>query len=423
MTQRSPHLRPWWRSPGITAVLVSNVISGAGNVVTSVALPWLVLGGGGGGAEIGVIGFAQLVPLIGGALLGGMIVDRIGGRAASIVADVASGATVVAIALLALAGWLPLWLLAILVFLTTLLDMPGSTGRSVLLPGLAEQDGVDLAAVNAASETVRRLTILLGPIGGGVLVVVAGPELALLVDASTFVVSIVVVAILVPSVATHGTPGSAVPWRWRDGLALLWRDRLIRALIGVSGTINVLLNPVFFVLLPLYVVAIGGGAADMGILIAAFGVGALAGAVGSSRMSRRFGRRRVLTIGALAAGAAPFLLAQAPSLPWAVAAQLVSGLGIGPVGPIVLTVLGTRVAPAVRGRVFGAHATITNAAIPVGVIVTGFVVELLDVRMVLAVISALFAISVGPLLLQAALGELDDVPGPLVAAGSTPAAE
>jgi MFS family permease len=115
----------------------------------------------------------------------------------------------------------------------------------------------------------------------------------------------------------------------------------------------------------------------------------------------------VLTAGALLAGAAPLLLAGAPSMPFAAAAQLLSGMGIGPVGPIVLTVLGTRVAPEVRGRVFGAHATITNAAIPIGVIATGFVAELVDVRVVLAAISLLFAVSVGPLLLQRSLAALD----------------
>ncbi|MEO8245966.1 MAG: MFS transporter [Chloroflexota bacterium] len=402
--------RAWWHSRGITAVLAANVVSGAGNVLTSMALPWLVIESGGGGAEIGVIGFAQLVPLIGGALLGGIIVDRAGGRAASIAADLASAATVVAIAAFALSGWLPLWLLAVLVFLTTLLDMPGSTGRSVLLPGLAERDGVELASVNAASETVRRLTILLGPIGGGILVATAGPALALIVDAVTFGVSVLLVVLLVPRVAVTGAEAAAPAWRLRDGIRLLWRDRLIRSLMAVSGTINVLLNPVFFVLLPLYVVALGGVASDQGFLVAAFGLGALAGALGSARLARRFGSRRVLTVGALLAGGAPLLLAVAPGMPFAAAAQLVSGLGIGPVGPIVLTVLGTRVAPEVRGRVFGAHATITNAAIPIGVIVTGLVVELLDVRTVLVAITVLFTVSVGPLLFQRALAQLDPAP-------------
>ncbi len=91
----------------------------------------------------------------------------------------------------------------------------------------------------------------------------------------------------------------------------------------------------------------------------------------------------------------------------AAVAQVLSGLGIGPVGPIVLTVLGTRVKPEVRGRVFGAHTTIVNAAIPIGVVVTGFVAELVDVRLILVGISTLFAATVLPLLLQPALAGLD----------------
>jgi hypothetical protein len=314
------------------------------------------------------------------------------------------GVTVAAIGLLAIANLLPFWLLCALAFLGTVLDLPGATGRSVLLPGLAEREGVDLAAANGASETVRRLNILVGPLIGGGLVVLAGPAAALLVDAGTFAVSALLVALLVPGL--RAAPASA-GWRLRDGVALLWRDRLIRALMGVSGTVNVLLNPVFFVLLPLYVVARGGIASDQGLLVAAFGVGTLTGALGSARLTRRFGRRRVLTAGVVMAGVAPALLAGAPNLPLAAGAQVVSGLGIGPVGPIVLTVLGTRVAAEVRGRVFGAHTTIVNAAIPIGVVVVGFVAELLDVRIVLLLTSGIFALSVLPLLFQPALASLD----------------
>ncbi|HET9878822.1 MAG TPA: MFS transporter [Candidatus Limnocylindria bacterium] len=395
----------WRRSPAIVAVLAANAISGAGNVLTSVAMPWLIIERGGAGAEIGLIGFATLLPLLFGALVAGIIVDRIGGRAASVVSDLASGGTIAAIGLLALAGWLPLWLLAALAFLGTVLDMPGATGRSVLLPALAERDGVDLAAVNGMSETVRRLTILAGPLLSGVLVVAVGPELTMLVDAVTFAVSTVLVAIWVPRMAVAHEARQA--WRLRDAVALLWRDRLIRSLMAVSGTVNVLLNPIFFVLLPLYVVATGGVAADQGLLVAAFGVGTLTGALGSARLVRRFGRRPVLTVGVAVAGLSPFLLAAAPSLPVAAVAQVLSGLGIGPVGPIVLTVLGTRVKPEVRGRVFGAHTTIVNAAIPIGVVVTGFVAELVDVRLILVGISTLFAATVLPLLLQPALAGLD----------------
>lgn len=392
------------RSPPILAILLANAISGTGNVLTSVALPWLILARGGGGAEIGFIGFATLVPLLGGALLGGIIVDRIGGRAASIASDLASGVTVAVIGVLAIADLLPFWLLALLTFLGTVLDLPGATGRSVLLPALAEREGVELAAANGASETVRRLNILSGPLIGGALVVLAGPALALLVDAATFAVSAALVAVLVPRL---GAGPERQDWRLQDGVALLWRDRLIRALMGVSGTVNVLLNPIFLVPLPLYVVARGGLASDMGLLIAAFGVGTLSGALGSARLVRRFGRRRVLSAGVALAGLAPVLLAVAPSLPVAALAQLLSGLGIGPVGPIVLTVLGTRVAPEVRGRVFGAHTTIVNAAIPIGVLVVGLVAELFDVRLVLLGTSAIFAVTVLPLLLQPALAALD----------------
>ena len=76
------------------------------------------------------------VPIVIGGALGGVLVDRFGWRRSGIVADAASGLTVLAIPVLAGLGMLPFPLLLALVFLSNLLDTPGSTARTAQLPEL-----------------------------------------------------------------------------------------------------------------------------------------------------------------------------------------------------------------------------------------------------------------------------------------------
>jgi MFS family permease len=81
----------------LSALLAAHAISQTGNVITTFAIPFYVLGLGGSGVEVGIAAFFSTVPIVVGGALGGVVVDRVGHRRAAIVADVISGATVLAI--------------------------------------------------------------------------------------------------------------------------------------------------------------------------------------------------------------------------------------------------------------------------------------------------------------------------------------
>ena len=77
----------------VYALLTAGGISQVGNMMTIVAGPWFVLQTTGSAAKTGLVGAAfalgLLVPIIGGPLI-----DRLGFRRGSVLADVVSGATV-----------------------------------------------------------------------------------------------------------------------------------------------------------------------------------------------------------------------------------------------------------------------------------------------------------------------------------------
>ena len=78
----------------IWALFAANAISMVGNVLAALAIPWFVLQTTGSAAKTGVTGFFEVLPVVLAGFLGGTIVDRMGYKRTSIVADIASSLAV-----------------------------------------------------------------------------------------------------------------------------------------------------------------------------------------------------------------------------------------------------------------------------------------------------------------------------------------
>ena len=121
----------------LIANLTAAFFSLGGNAIALVAIPIIALTQTGSPLAAGVVGVFATVPLVIGGAFGGVLVDRFGYRASSIVADVASALTVLAIPVLHATVGLPFGALLALVFLGGLLDPPGDTAKTSITPDLA----------------------------------------------------------------------------------------------------------------------------------------------------------------------------------------------------------------------------------------------------------------------------------------------
>jgi MFS family permease len=117
----------------IVALFTANGISMVGNILSAIAIPWFVLQTTNSATQTGITGFFSVVPIILAGLLGGALIDRLGYKPTSIIADLASGVTVALIPIMYSTVGLQFWQLMVLVFFGALLDAPGSTARSALL--------------------------------------------------------------------------------------------------------------------------------------------------------------------------------------------------------------------------------------------------------------------------------------------------
>ena len=408
----------------LSVLLAAHAISQTGNVITTFAIPFYVLGLGGSGVEVGIAAFFSTVPIVVGGALGGVVVDRVGHRRAAIVADTISGVTVLAIPVLALTVGLPFWALLLLVFAGGLLDTPGQTARRVMLPRLTEQAGIPLERSVGLLDGSDRLARLIGATLAGLLVALMGPTAALFVNAATFVASalltwaFVVAAPVAPAdnAPTDANGPDEPSGYWRDlavGLRFVIRDPLMRLIVALVLITNLMDAARGSSLLPLYANDRLGGAAALGLLVAVMGGCALLGNVGFGFVAHRVGRRVTLVVCfALAGGPPSAAFALGAPLPALVAATALGGLAAGAINPILGAVQLERVPEHMRGRVFGLVNAGAWAGVPFGALLGGIAADTIGVNWAFGIIAVAYTLVTLTPLLGGSWRQMERQPSP-----------
>jgi MFS family permease len=400
----------------LLALLAANAVSLIGSTLTVVALPWFVLQTTGSPAKTGLTGFFVVLPHFVSGVFGGTIVDRLGFKRTSVAADLISALGIVLIPLLHVTIGLAFWQLLALVFVGSLLEVPGITARRSLLPELAALAKQPLERANAAYEGNQYLSLLLGPPLAGLLVSQLGAANVLWLDAATFALSAVVIAVALPSAAVQSVRRHTGRYwdQLLEGLRFLRGDRLLSALAVTLAITNCLGTPFLAVLLPVYVKETYGDASDLGLLIAAYGAGSLLGAVVFAAIGHRL-PRRATWIGAYCLAPLQFwVLAFSSSIPVTAAVFAFVGLSGGPLNPLLVTIRHERIPLALRGRVFSTFSAISAVAAPLGMVLQGNMIEGIGLHETIVALAITYQIVGLGLLFLPALREMDK-PSPLIA--------
>jgi MFS family permease len=376
----------------LVALLAANAVSMSGNVAALVAIPWFVLQTTGSAARTGVIAAAGLVPVVISGLMGGALVDRLGYRRTSVLADLASSGAVAAIPLLHLTIGLEFWQLVVLVFLGGLLDAPGVTARSSLLPDVAAQAGWSLERASGTAAAVERASRLAGAPLAGVLIAIVGATSVLWIDAASFLVSASLIAIGIPRAAGSVTRGDRTTdylAELHEGFRFLRADRTLFALVAVLTLTN-MLDAVSMVAMPVYAEQVYGSALSLGLMTAVVGAGSVIGALVFSAIGERVSRRRIFTWGFAGVLTWYPVAALFPPLGVMLVARTVAGIAAGPINPVIDTVFFERVPDGMRGRALGVVYAAAWLAMPLGVLVAGPAIEMLGLRTTLIVTGGLY---------------------------------
>jgi MFS family permease len=382
-------------------LLGANAVSEVGNILTAVAVQWFTLQTTGSALQAGLVGMTVLIAIAGAGFLGGVLVDRVGFKRMSVLADVASGLAVALIPTLYHTVGLAFWQLLLLVFLGAILDAPGATARQSLVPDLASSAGMSLERANAAYLSVLSGANLVGPLVAGLLVAGVGATRVLWIDAATFAVSAIVTAAAVPSTppdtARAGVPASSTYVAdLRAGLAFIRRDQVILGFVVTSAMWNMVAGGLTGVALLVYANQVFGSAAQLGLIYAAAGAGLLLGGIAYGVAGPRLPRRLLLIASLVAAGLPIWLLALTPGIVVSVGLVLLRAAALGPIRPLAATILQERTPVALRGRVFGSYRALGIASGPLGILATGLSIDRFGLTATLLGLAAVFlATSIG----------------------------
>ncbi len=383
---------------GIPALVAATTISNIGNGITNIAIPWFVLVTTGSPARTGVAGALVVLANVLSSTLGGVVVDRLGPKRASIFSDLSSGVTVAIIPTLYFLGLLEFWHLLALIFAGAILDAPGGVARTALIPRLARRADMPLERANSAMQFADQSSrSLLGPLVAGVLIGIMGAASVLYIDAATFALSILIIGLLVhvparvaarqssdgATAQVERAPGESFLASIKSGFAFAIRDDFLRLIIPISLLYNFVFSPTFAVVLPVLARDEFDSSTAFGLMIAAFGAGSALGTIVYGWRGHLLSRSRVLFIGVAMISVGFWMLPFATSVWIAMLGTGITGLAIGPTNVLGMTIIQARVPEEMMGRVLGFMFAFGSALAPLGVFLAGVMIEIVGLQAVM----------------------------------------
>ena len=356
-------------------IFFAALTAGAGNGISLVAFPWLVLQRNGSAVDASIVAMAGTLPLLVATLMAGAAVDYLGRRRVSMISDALSAVSVAAVPVIALtfgADAINVTVLAALAALGAFFDPAGMTARETMLPEASQRAGWTLDHANGVYEAVFNLAYIVGPGVGGLLIATLGGVDTMWVTAGAFMLSISAVAVL--RLEGAGVPNREhMPQVWAgvvEGLKFVWNTPVLRTLAFVDLTATGLYMPMESVLFPKYFTD-RSEPEHLGWVLVALSVGGLVGALGYAAMSKYSNRRTIMLVALLVLGVAMTVIAFLPPLPVILVLCALVGFVYGPIAPIYNYVMQTQAPAHLRGRVVGVMGSLAYAAGPLGLIVAG----------------------------------------------------
>ena len=261
-----------------------------------VALAWQAYTLDGRPSGLALLGVCATVPQLLALLVGGVISDTLERRTVLLWADVVRGAAVGAVAALVLTGQVRMWHLAALSIVYGLGAGIAAPAFDAIIPELVPGDQLEQA--NALEQFLRPAMLrLAGPGLGGLVVATAGAGTSFLLNAVSFLLSAACLAAMSPTARSAGVAAEAAPAPEASliGEALAGFS-FVRQRVWLWGTFSaatvtylLFIGPTEVLLPHMIRDDLGGSARDLGLVLAAGGVGAIGAAalVAATGLPRR----------------------------------------------------------------------------------------------------------------------------------------
>jgi MFS family permease len=359
------------RRSGFRWLVTGQMLSTFGDLVFTVALPFMVLRQG-DVADLSITLLVLGLSRILGSPVGGVLADRWQPRTVMLGADIGRAGVLGLLVALASTGEPGLLEINLAIAALGVLDGLFVPAYWAMTPTVLPEE--ELAAGNAVGESMMILAVMVGPLVGG-LAMASMPAVAVIsLNALTFVVSAGTLLKVcgrapTPIVQQEGSGDGPAFREFAKG------SKLFLSMLVMTGILHLTSAGLVSVALPVFAdQAFPDGERVYGLLLGAQGAGLLIGTLAAG-LSAGLPRRGYLSVALLAAhGIALTAFGALSGLPSLLIVMGVVGLVSGSLAIIVITLL-QRISPvAIRGRVMGAFTSVAIGSYPISVVLIGFLV-------------------------------------------------
>ncbi|TNC44871.1 MFS transporter [Rubellimicrobium rubrum] len=313
------------RHPVFRAVWMASLGSNFGGLIQSVGASWMMTSIAPSADMVALVQASVTLPIMLLSLVAGAVADSMDRRRVMLAAQMFMLGISVVLSLVTWAGLITPWLLLLFTFLIGCgTAMNGPAWQASVGEMVPREDLPSAVALNSMGFNLARS---LGPAIGGAIVAAAGAAAAFAVNATSYLGLILVLARWRPEQPSQTLPREALGAAIISGLRYValspaLRIVLLRAVVfGVGASaINALMPLIAREL-------VGGGPLTYGLLLGAFGVGAVCGALGSTRLRAWLSTEALVRGAILAFAAAAVLAGLSGSILPTVIALLLAGAG------------------------------------------------------------------------------------------------
>jgi MFS family permease len=368
-------------------------ISMCGTWMQTIAVSWLVLKMTHSGTQLGLVIAAQFLPILILGVWGGVVADRFSKRRLLYFTQSLAGILALTFGILVLTHVITLWMIYVLSVSFGLVLVVDNPTRQAFVSEMVGRDQLKNAIT--LNSTMVNMARVIGPSFAGILIATVGIGTCFVVNAASYGAVLIALYLmngkeLNPSPKTPREPGQI-----RAGLTYVWSEPKLKSTLLMMLIIGTFAYE-FPVILPLFAtVTLHGDAKTYSILMAATGVGAIAGGIYTA--SQATTRETQLVWSAILFGVSILLASIMPGLVTAIIMLVVVGMLSVLFIALGNTTLQLTSEPRMRGRVMALWMIAFAGTTPIGGPIIGFISDHSNPRVGLATggLSAVIAGGVG----------------------------
>lgn len=354
------------------AYFSGQLISLIGTWLQIVSQGWLVLQLTNSALQIGIIAALSTLPSLFLTLFGGVIVDQFPKRKILLVTQAASMLLAFTLGILTLTGEVTVWMIGITAFLLGIVTAIDSPARQAFISEIVTKE--QLPSAIALNSGIFNAARVIGPSIAGLLIAMIGTGGAFIVNGFSYVAVLIALFGMKVQFPTERRKLHAIR-AIKEGLTYSFTHPIIRTLIIFTGVSSVF-GWSYTTVMPLIAQnTFHLGAAGLGYLYAASGLGSLLATILIATFSKKISPEIFILGGSILFAVSLILFSYTSHLLTGLILLFLTGLGLLSQFAMMNTVIQSLVSSELRGRVISIYILMFIGLTPVGNLGAGWLTE------------------------------------------------